>query len=88
MTRPTIKILIETDLGYCCEWFFFSHFRQTALIADRLGVSTRAIKYHKEACRSTTCPGSPGCMKKLSQREVTPRQKGSSLIGNTKHAEK
>lgn len=63
MTRPTIKLLITQDLGYCCEYFFFSCFRQTAVIADRLGVTPRAVKYHKAAVRDgkSTCCGGPNC---------------------------
>lgn len=52
--RITLKELITTDLGYCCEWFFFHHYRQnrfTPLIAARLGVSLRAVQKHKSAYR-------------------------------------
>ncbi len=62
MTRPTVKKLIEEDLGYCCEWFFFQLYRRTAVVADRLGVTTRAVKYHKAACRNGKCSGKPNCL--------------------------
>lgn len=65
MTRLTIKMMIEEDLGYCCEWAFFDLFKRTALIAARLGVTTRAVKYHKAAVREgcKTCEGKPNCLK-------------------------
>lgn len=67
MTRPTIHSLIVDDLGYCCEFFFFSRYKQTAVIAARLGVTTRAVKYHKAAVRDgcEKCPGAANCMKAI-----------------------
>ena len=64
MTRPTVKSLIEVDLGYCCEWFFFHHFKRTAVIADRLGVSTAAVRNAKARVRSgeSVCKGCEGCL--------------------------
>jgi len=47
--RPTVKHLICDGLGYCCEYGFFCLHRRTALIAARLGVSDRAVRYHKMA---------------------------------------
>lgn len=46
--RQTIKLLVTEGLGYCCLWAFFRLFpsrRETSLIADRLGVSDRAVRY-------------------------------------------
>lgn len=69
MTRPTVKSLITQDLGYCCLWFFFTHNRQTALVAERLGVSTRAIRYAKaEALSSCHCDEKANCMNRLITR--------------------
>ena len=47
--RLTVKELITgaNGLGYCCEWIFFNKYRKTAEIALRLGVTTRAVRYHK-----------------------------------------
>lgn len=49
--RITVHDLIcgKDGLGYCCEFFFFSKFKRTALIAERLGVTPRAVRYHKMA---------------------------------------
>lgn len=60
-----VKRLIEDELGYCCEFAFFTLYRKTALVADRLGVSTRAIKKHKAAVREgcETCSSKPNCLK-------------------------
>lgn len=44
----TIRSLIcEDGLGYCCPWFFFKHFRRSSTVADRLGVTVRAIQIAK-----------------------------------------
>jgi len=66
MTRPTINSMITEDLGYCCEYFFFSLYRQTSLIAARLGVSPRTIRYHKAASKrgQVVCEKKDCCMKK------------------------
>ncbi len=42
-----IEKMICTDLHYCCLWAFFKLYKQTGLIAARLGVSSRAIRYLK-----------------------------------------
>lgn len=65
--RITLHLLIcdrEAGLGYCCEWLFFRKYGRTAQIAERLGVSTRAVKYHKAAAKQGVCPGRENCMKK------------------------
>lgn len=64
MTRPTVRLLVTQDLGYCCEWFFFTHYRQTALIAARLGVTERAVRYAKARVDSgeVKCGGCDSCM--------------------------
>lgn len=47
--RSLIRTLITspTGLGYCCPWAFFSIFRKTAVIADRLGMTQRAVQMAK-----------------------------------------
>ena len=82
MTRPTVKSLITQDLGYCCTWFFFKHYRNTALIAARLGVTQRAVQYAKAdvdngVCR---CEGHPGCLNAKITLEGSPRKVRSSCI--------
>lgn len=66
MTRPTVRLLVTQELGYCCEWFFFTRFRSTALIASRLGVTERAVRYAKARVDSgeSTCLGCEGCLHK------------------------
>lgn len=70
MTRPTIRSMIVEDLGYCCPWFFFAHYRQTSLIAARLGVTPRAVRYAKAAARSQPrdCEHQKVCMNRLITR--------------------
>lgn len=63
---PTIRSMIEEDLGYCCLEFFFTRFGKSGVIADRLGVTRRAVNVWElrvqngECC----CTNSPNCMKK------------------------
>lgn len=56
--------MIVEDLGYCCPWFFFAHYKQTALIAARLGVTPRAVRYAKAEAlgRPPQCTGREACM--------------------------
>ena len=69
MPAPTIASMITEDLGYCCVTFFFSRYKKTALVAARLGVSARAVRYAREADRlhPCVCEGREACMKKLLQ---------------------
>lgn len=52
MSRLTLKSMIEVDLGYCCLYAFFRLYRKTPVIADRLGVTTRAVRKYKAAFRA------------------------------------
>lgn len=52
--RISIQSMITQDLGYCCEGLFFSLYPQTTLIALRLGVSERAVRYHR--AQAKRCP--------------------------------
>jgi hypothetical protein len=47
----SIPELVTNDLGYCCVYFFFTRYRKTALIAARLGVTDRAVRYVKARVR-------------------------------------
>lgn len=68
----TVRNLIcSKGLGYCCPWIFFKYFKRTGMIADRLGVTPRAIRLHKAEFREglIACEGRPNCMKhKLEER--------------------
>ena len=64
----SVELLITEGLGYCCAWVFFMRFRRTALIAARLGVTTRAVRYAKARFNSgeIKCNNCANCMcKKL-----------------------
>lgn len=55
--RQTVKLLVCTPtakggLGFCCLYAFFKLHRRTGLIAARLGVDDRTIRYHKAAMDS------------------------------------
>lgn len=65
MRRNSITWLIVKGLGYCCEWKFFSLYRDSAMIAARLGVTERAIRKHKAAYNDyeTDCENCDNCMK-------------------------
>ena len=80
MTRPTVKSLITKDLGYCCLWFFFKHYRNTALIAARLGVTQRAVQIAKAEAREGCCEGRPGCLNAKITLEGSPRKVRSSCM--------
>jgi hypothetical protein len=64
MPKLSIKLMVVKDLGYCCPWFFFKHFRKTGLIAARLGVTERAVRYIKAEVRSgeETCKNCATCL--------------------------
>lgn len=59
--------MVEEDLGYCCLWFFLSHFRRSRVVADRLGVDIRTINYARERVRSgeEKCKQCDRCMHKV-----------------------
>ena len=65
MNRPTIASLVR-ELGYCCEARFFSLYRQTGLIAARLGVSDRAVRYRKAMFKAGLLPYCAKCQSKHS----------------------
>lgn len=67
MNTQTIHLMITRDLGYCCEYAFFCHYKQTALIADRLGVTRGPVKKHKARVRAglSVCEGAANCQKRL-----------------------
>lgn len=69
MSRITLRNLITSPdgLGYCCLWFFFKRYKSTSLIATRLGVSERAVRYAKASVTNGNegCVGCANCMKGL-----------------------
>ena len=62
----SIESLIVDGLGYCCEWKFFQLYKDTELIAARLGMSERAVRRHKQwAANGTTgCEFRKNCLDK------------------------
>jgi hypothetical protein len=64
ISRGTIHHLITSGLGYCCPWMFFHLFRKTGVIAARLGVTERAVRYAKKRVKEGewVCEGHPTCM--------------------------
>ena len=60
-----VSTLITDGLGYCCEWKFFSLFSNCETIADRLGVTARAVRKHKAAFQAgdLKCKDCKNCMK-------------------------
>ena len=65
MTRPTVQSLICEGLGYCCEYAFFRLHRQTGLIAARLGINPRTVRYHKQRFKEKEmkCENCAKCLK-------------------------
>lgn len=65
--RITVASLIAS-MGYCCEFAFWRVYRQnrdTPLVADRLGVSVRAVQRHKARIRrgELCCRECDGCLR-------------------------
>jgi len=77
--RPTIKTLIAS-LGYCCPWAFFSIFRKTPEIADRLGLHPATIRRGKAKVDDGEwkCEGCERCMK---EQVRTIKLLGKKLLG-------
>lgn len=63
--RPLIETLVTKGLGYCCPWAFFSIFRRTQVIADRLGVHPSNVRRAKAKvkCGEWKCERCGNCMK-------------------------
>ena len=63
--RNTVESLIR-DLGYCCMWGFFRFVsKRTGMIAARLGVTERAVRYAKAkfASAEIRCENRESCLK-------------------------
>lgn len=71
-TRGDFEKLVCDGLGYCCRWAFFKYgSKRTGMIAARLGISDRAVRYQKSAFRSgdLKCECKSNCLKeKFSER--------------------
>jgi hypothetical protein len=65
MNTNTIQYMITQGLGYCCLYAFFRRNKQTGMIAARLGVTERAVRYHKEKMKNGeyVCAKLPTCLK-------------------------
>lgn len=68
LKRQTVRLLVcdrEQGLGYCCPYVFFSLYPSTSLIAARLGVTTRAVRYYKAQLKAgdLRCEERSNCMK-------------------------
>ena len=69
----------KNGLGYCCMYGFFSIYKQTTLIALRLGVTSRTVRIYKAKfnegeyeCEKLDC-----CMKKaITEIKLTGKPKG------------
>lgn len=63
--RITFKTLVVNGMGYCCTWAFFRVNQKVAHIAVRLGITVRAVYYHRCAFEAGTmrCENSARCMK-------------------------
>lgn len=68
-----------SSIGYCCPFGFFQLYpgpKWTRLVADRLGVTPRAVRYCRLA--SKECPHAAGCQaSKIAAQLLT--KKGNSL---------
>lgn len=64
-SRFSVELLITQGLGYCCAFVFFRKYKRTAVIAARLGVTPRAVRYAKARFNSgeMKCKNCENCMK-------------------------
>lgn len=58
--RISIPSMICKDLGYCCTYAFFAIHKDNALVAARLGVTSRAVRYRR--AETQQCTGSERCL--------------------------
>ena len=60
-----------SGLGYCCQWVFFYRYGRTALIAARLGVAPRSVRYYRARFRAgeMACEGKDCCMKRALRKD-------------------
>lgn len=83
-TKPRLSVatLITDGLGYCCPWLFFQLYRKTSVIADRLGVTDRAVRYLKSKVDNhvCTCEGHPHCMKHLLLTPSGKRRRPTTIV--------
>lgn len=65
--KTSVQYLVQEGLGYCCLYFFFSHFQDAEMIAARLGCSLSAV--YKQRARllagELQCEGKDRCLQKL-----------------------
>lgn len=63
--RGLISRLITEELHYCCEFRFFSLYRQAGVIAARLGVSPQAVRARRRLFKAgeMKCEGCPTCQR-------------------------
>jgi len=63
--RILFRDLVTQGLGYCCVWGFFKKHKRTGLIAARLGVTDRTVRYHKMAFKEgcLACEKKANCLK-------------------------
>lgn len=61
--RQTVRHLITEGLNYCCPWFFFRLYRRSSVIADRLGVTVRAVQKAKAEADLGECERCGKCMR-------------------------
>lgn len=54
------SLITAGGLNYCCEWMFFALYKNNRMVADRLGVSIRAVQEHRG--KAAKCTSEPRCM--------------------------
>lgn len=61
-----MKDLALKGLGYCCLWAFFTVNKRTGMIATRLGVDSRTIRWQKAKFKAgeMECEKCSNCLKR------------------------
>jgi hypothetical protein len=64
VNRSQTEALICDGLGYCCAYAFFRVHKRTGMIAARLGVTDRTVRYWKSKFKrkELQCYGNATCM--------------------------
>jgi len=64
--RPTEKLITSKNgLGYCCPWLFFQLYKDTAVVAARLGVHKSTVNRAKILAGEVGCTKCLECMKAI-----------------------
>lgn len=76
-SRSLIRRLVVEEMHYCCPWWFFTTFRQTGVIADRLGLHPATVRAAKQKVDDGEwcCENHPHCLRRRLTKLLLPRKR-------------